>query len=101
MPTSGRIKLRSRGLITGRARFLESLATFAGKIDQPRNRLLAMLAPGPLTMAELVRQRLLYPPDHDSPWVEFAAQRSIGRHLDELIADGRVLATGDGRFQPA
>ena len=58
-----------------------------------------MLAPGAQTMAELVRQRLLYPPDHDAPWVAFAEQRSIGLHLDELIAEGRVLATGDGRYR--
>jgi len=88
-----------RGVITDRARFLESLAAFAGKIDQRRDRLLAMLAPGPQAMAELVRQRLLYPPDYDSPWVVFAEQRSIGMHLDELIACGRVRATGDGRYR--
>ena len=80
-------------------RFLEALAAFAGKIDQRRDRLLAMLAEGPQTLDELIRRRLVYKPDQDAAWVDFAERRSIGMHLDELIADGAVRARDDGRFQ--
>jgi glyoxylase-like metal-dependent hydrolase (beta-lactamase superfamily II) len=87
-----------RGVITDRALFLDSLAAFAGRIDERRGRLLAMLAGGPRSLDDLVRQRLLYPPEHDALWVDFAERRSIGLHLDELIADGSVRRLDDGRF---
>jgi glyoxylase-like metal-dependent hydrolase (beta-lactamase superfamily II) len=87
-----------RGVLTERARFLEALAAFAGKIDQRRERLLAMLADGPQDLDTLVRRRLLYPPDQDTPWVDAAERRSITMHLEELIADGQVQRLDDGRY---
>jgi hypothetical protein len=44
-----------------------------------------MLAAGPQAMDDLVRQRLLYPPEHDALWVGFVERRSIQMHLDELL----------------
>ena len=87
-----------RAVITARADFLAQLAAFAGKIDERSRRLLALLAPAPQSLDWLVRQRLLYPPEHDALWVDCAERRSIGLHLDELLADGRVRLQGDGRF---
>ena len=87
-----------RAVITDRQQFLDALAAFSAKIDQRRDRLLAMLAPGPQALDDLARQGLLYPPGHDAPWVDYAERRSIGLHLDELIADGRVRQLDDGRF---
>lgn len=90
-----------RAVVTDRARFLEALAAFAAKIDERRDRLLAMLAEGPQTLDQLIRRRLVYKPDQDAAWVDFAERRSIGMHLDELIADGAVHALDDGRFHRA
>ena len=87
-----------RGVITARAHFLASLAAFAAKIDQRSERLLALLAAGPLSLDALVAHGLLYPPGHDAPWASFAERRSIGLHLDELVTDGRVRRLDDGRF---
>ena len=87
-----------RAVITARADFLAQLAAFAGKIDERSERLLTLLAPAPQSLDWLVRQRLLYPPEHDALWVDCAERRSIGLHLDELLADGRVRLQGDGRF---
>ena len=87
-----------RAVITDRQQFLDALAAFSAKIDQRRDRLLAMLAPGPQALDDLARQGLLYPPGHDALWVDYAERRSIGLHLDELIADGRVRQLDDGRF---
>ena len=87
-----------RAVITDRADFLAQLAAFAGKIDERSERLLALLAPAPQSLDWLVRQRLLYPPEHAALWVDCAERRSIGLHLDELLADGRVRQQGDGRF---
>lgn len=90
-----------RAVLTDRTVFLESLAAFAAKIDERRDRLLAMLAEGPQTLDELIRRRLVYKPDQDAAWVDFAERRSIAMHLDELIADGAVQALDDGRFRVA
>ena len=87
-----------RAVITDREKFDAALAAFSAKIDERSCRLLAMLAPRPQPLADLVQQGLLYPPGHDAPWVDFAERRSIGLHLDELIADGRVRQLDDGRF---
>ena len=87
-----------RAVITDRPTFDQALAAFSAKIDERSLRLLAMLAPQPQPVAELVRQGLLYPPGHDAPWVDFAERRTIALHLDELLADGRVRVLDDGRF---
>ena len=87
-----------RGVITDRAFFLASLAAFAAKIDARRERLLAYLADGPLSMDALVRLRLIYPPEHDMPALDCIERRSIAMHLDELIDDGGVRPLDDGRF---
>ena len=57
-----------------------------------------MLADGPQTLAELAQRRLLYPPDADAVWIDCAEQRSIGLHLDELVAACRVAETDGARF---
>ena len=88
-----------RAVVTDRARFVGALAAFAAKIDERRDRLLAMLAEGPQTLDQLIRRRLVYKPDQDAAWVDFAERRSIGMHLDELIADGAVRARDDGHYQ--
>ena len=87
-----------RGVLTERALFLDALAAFAGRIDERRDKLLAMLADGPHTVDTLVRRRLIYKPDADAPWVDAAERRSITMHLDELLADGRVRRVDDGRL---
>jgi glyoxylase-like metal-dependent hydrolase (beta-lactamase superfamily II) len=90
-----------RAVITDRADFLAQLAAFTAKLDEREARLLAMLAAGPQTMDDLVRQRLLYPPEHDALWVGFVERRSIRMHLDELLAQGRVRQQDDGNYRLA
>ncbi|MBL8349858.1 MAG: MBL fold metallo-hydrolase [Burkholderiaceae bacterium] len=87
-----------RAVITDRADFLAQLAAFAGKIDEREARLLAMLAEGAQRLDDLARRRLLYPAEHDAPWVDDVERRCIAMHLDELLAAGRVEALDDGRF---
>ena len=87
-----------RGVLTDRQKFTDALAAFTAKIDERETRLLAMLAPGPQALAALARQRLLYPPEHEAGWVDVVERRSIGLHLDELLAQGRVQQLDDGRY---
>jgi glyoxylase-like metal-dependent hydrolase (beta-lactamase superfamily II) len=87
-----------RGVYTDRRAMLEALAAFTAKLDEREQRLISLLAERPRTLAELVAARMLYPPDYEELWVDDAERRSIGQHLDELVADGRVLARDDGVF---
>ena len=57
-----------------------------------------MLAEGPRGLDDLVRQRLLYPPDANNLWVDSAERRTMTQHLDELMADGWVVRVGEASF---
>ncbi len=82
-----------------RAQFLVLLQAFGARIDEREARLLQMLAAGPQTLADLVRQRLLYPPQADDLWIDCAETRSIEQHLHELAAAGRVQCDDLARWR--
>jgi len=88
-----------RGAIVDRRVFVDGLHAFAAKLDAREARLLELLAGGPRSLEQLVGERLLYPKDYAELWVDCAERRSIGLHLDELCADGRVARTDDGLFR--
>ncbi|HEY0853085.1 MAG TPA: MBL fold metallo-hydrolase [Bradyrhizobium sp.] len=89
-----------RGVYTDREHFLRDLAAYTGTLDKREQRLLDLLRQSPKTIEQLVECRLLYPPGHQDLWVVDAETRSISRHLDEMLADGRVQADGNGVFRP-
>jgi glyoxylase-like metal-dependent hydrolase (beta-lactamase superfamily II) len=99
LPATHWITSHHKGVVHERAQFLELLQAFAARIDEREARLLQMLAAGPQTLAELVRQRLLYPPHADDLWVDCAEARSIEQHLHELAAAGRVQCDELGRWR--
>jgi glyoxylase-like metal-dependent hydrolase (beta-lactamase superfamily II) len=89
-----------RGVIEGRAEFLERLAGFAAVISARDQALLAMLTQ-PLTVAEVAARRLVYRPGVRLPFVEAVELRTAQLHLDRLTRagavrheDGRYLANG-------
>lgn len=90
-----------KGVVNERAVFEKELARYTARIDERAERLLGYLRGEPLSLDELVRRRLLYPPGYDVPYVESAERRSIALHLEELIAAGRVLAVEGERFVAA
>jgi glyoxylase-like metal-dependent hydrolase (beta-lactamase superfamily II) len=89
-----------RGVYTDREHFLRDLAAYTGTLDKREQRLLDLLRQSPKTIEQLVECRLLYPPGHQDLWVVDAETRSISCHLDEMLADGRVQADGNGVFRP-
>jgi glyoxylase-like metal-dependent hydrolase (beta-lactamase superfamily II) len=99
LPASVWITSHHKGVVDDRAQFDVLLRAFAGRIDEREARLLQMLAAGPQSLAQLVEQRLLYPPEASDLWVGCAEARSIVQHLDELSADGRVAVDDQGRYR--
>ncbi len=89
-----------RGIYTDREQFLHDLAIYTAKLTERESKLLTMLRSGPRTLSQLVEQRLLYPPGYDAAWVKGAERRTIGQHLAELLADGRLVQHED-RYQLA
>ncbi|WP_396434227.1 MBL fold metallo-hydrolase [Limnohabitans sp.] len=86
-----------KAVVTDRAQFLADLARFASKIDERSAQLLSYLQT-PHSLHELVSRRLLYPPGYDVPFVPCAERRTIGMHLDELLATGQIAHHDHGRY---
>ena len=98
LPATVWITSHHKGVFTDRNAFVAALQAFTARLDEREARLLQMLADGPRGLDDLVRQRLLYPPDANNLWVDSAERRTIAQHLDELLADGRVVRDGEARF---
>lgn len=98
LPAAVWITSHHKGVVTERSDFVAKLQAYAARLDERGAQLLQMLQAGPRTLADLVRQRLLYPPDHVELWIDEAETRTISQHLDELHAAGRVRPLDDGRW---
>lgn len=88
-----------RGVYTDREHFLRDLAAYTKVLDVREQRLLDLLRAGPKTLEQLVGCRLLYPPGHQDYWVIDAETRSISRHLEEMLAEGKVQADENGVYR--
>ncbi|WP_395703794.1 MBL fold metallo-hydrolase [Aquabacterium sp.] len=98
LPASAWITSHHKGVVTERARFEELLAAYAARLDERAADLLRLLEAGPQTLAALAARHLVYPPEHQAEWVDAVERRTIAQHLDDLLAEGRVRAEGDGDF---
>jgi glyoxylase-like metal-dependent hydrolase (beta-lactamase superfamily II) len=88
-----------RGVYTNREHFLRDLAAYTKTLEKRELRLAELLRASPKTLEQLVERRLLYPPSHQDFWVVDAETRSISRHLDEMLADGRVQADASSVYR--
>ncbi|WP_425324974.1 MBL fold metallo-hydrolase [Lampropedia aestuarii] len=99
IPASVWITSHHRGVYTDRDIFMRDLAAYTEKLDERGQRLLSLLAEGPQTLEQLVEKRLLYPPGFDAPWVRMVETRTILRHLEELLCNGRVALADGGVYR--
>ena len=85
------------GLLDGRAAFLERLDRFAAVIAQREARLLSFLE-APRTLDEIATHRFVYRPGDPVPYAEPVERRSMGQHVERLLAAGRVREVEPGRY---
>ncbi|MEB2319502.1 MAG: MBL fold metallo-hydrolase [Pseudomonadota bacterium] len=99
IPAKVWITSHHRGVYTDRDRMLADLQAYASKLDAREEKILGLLAEGPRRLADLVGVGLVYPVDYQSPMSGLIEARTVERHLDELLAAGRVACGGDGAWR--
>ena len=98
IPAKVWITSHHKGVITERATFLALLQAFASRLDAREEAIAAYLGQQPSTLAELVAQRFVYPPQLNDLYYEDAERRTIEQHLDVLRQSGRATEE-DGRWR--
>jgi glyoxylase-like metal-dependent hydrolase (beta-lactamase superfamily II) len=86
------------GVLDSRAEYLERLARFTAVIDTRESRLLAYLAE-PHTLDDVVRHRFVYRSGDAVAFADAVERRSMGMHLGELLAQGRVAELQPGLYR--
>lgn len=84
------ITFHHKGVITDQDEFRTLLQAFRGKIDQREAEIVEQLRHQPMTLADLVAHRFVYPPHYFESFVDDAERKTLTEHLDKLIADNRV-----------
>ncbi len=100
LPARVWITSHHKGVIDSRDEFLALLKAFTARLDAREQRILDLLHERPRTLDELVVARVVYRPEARELWIDGAERRSIGQHLTELQASGRVSQEGDGVWRP-
>jgi glyoxylase-like metal-dependent hydrolase (beta-lactamase superfamily II) len=86
------------GVLEGRDAFVERLDRYAAVIASREARLLAYLSE-PRSLDQIARHRFVYRPGDAMPFAEDVERRSMGQHLERLVADGRVEEIEPGRYR--
>ena len=85
------------GVVDGRGAFLEKLDRYAGVIADRERRLLEYLRE-PHTLDEIAVHRFIYRPQDPVSFAEPVERRSMGQHVERLLAAGAVAEVEAGRF---
>lgn len=89
------------GVLDDRAAFEERLTRFGGVIADREARLLAFLREAPRSRAEITAHRFVYRPEDRIPYADPVEARSMGQHLERLLAAGAIRTVEGDRFQAA
>jgi glyoxylase-like metal-dependent hydrolase (beta-lactamase superfamily II) len=88
------------GVLEGRDAFVERLDRFAAVIARREAALLEFLAE-PRSLDDIAAHRFVYRPGDEVPFADPVERRSMGQHVERLVAGGRVEETSAGRFRRA
>ena len=87
-----------KGVIEGRARFLEMVDAFAAVIGRRHAAMLEFLTE-PRKLEELVSHRFVYRPEFQALIVDSVERRSAVLHLERMLGRGEAIEVEPGRFQ--
>jgi len=87
-----------KGVIEGRAAFLEKLDAFALVIDRRHSAMLEFLAE-PRSVDEMVSHRFIYRPHVKAAFANAVERRSADLHLQRMLRRGEVREAEPGRFE--
>jgi glyoxylase-like metal-dependent hydrolase (beta-lactamase superfamily II) len=85
------------GVVDGRPAFLEKLDRYTGVIADRERRLLEFLRE-PHTLDDIAAHRFVYRPKDPVSFAEPVERRSMGQHVERLLAAGGVVEVEPGRF---
>jgi glyoxylase-like metal-dependent hydrolase (beta-lactamase superfamily II) len=85
------------GVVEGRAAFVEKLDRYAAVIADRERRLLEYLAE-PHSLDEIAAHRFVYRPKDPVSFAEPVERRSMGQHVERLVAAGALREVEPGRF---
>ncbi len=88
------------GVLDARESFLERLDRFEAVIGRREERLLEFLAE-PRSLEDVVAHRFVYRPGDAVGFADGVERRSMGQHIERLLARGRVREVEPGRFLAA
>ena len=94
------VTFHHKGVVEGRAHFVEQLDTFASVIGQRETRLLEFLVE-PRSMEDIVKHRFIYRPGVEILFGDHVERTSMGMHLTRLIRDGGVVEIEPGLYRSA
>jgi len=91
------VTFHHKGVIEGRARFVEMVDSFAAVIDRRHGEMLDFLAE-PRSLDEMVKHRFIYRPHVDLLFVDNVERRSAQLHLDRMLERGEASEVESGRY---
>jgi len=94
------VTFHQKGVIEGRADFLERLDSFAGVIDRRHGAMLEFLVE-PRDLDQMVAHRFVYRPTAASEIADVVERRSSELHLARMLARGEATEVEPGRYQAA
>lgn len=94
------VTFHQKGVIEGRANFLERLDGFSGVIDRRHGAMLEFLAE-PRSVDDMVAHRFIYRPTAETPLVGSVERRSAELHLARMLERGEAREVERGRYQAA
>lgn len=92
------VTFHQKGVIEGRATFLEMLDKFTSVIHRRHEAMLEFLVE-PRTVDEMVDHRFIYRPHVEMLFVHLVERRSAEMHLDRMLRRGEAQMVEPGRYQ--
>jgi glyoxylase-like metal-dependent hydrolase (beta-lactamase superfamily II) len=94
------VTFHHKGIIEGRARFLEMLDDFTAVIGRRHDAMLSFLAE-PRSLDDMVAHRFIYRPGVETTIVDAVERRSADLHLQRMLRRGEAVEIEPGRYQRA